>query len=105
MIRTQTIDLAILGARVVSDQLLAPSVATVQASPHDGANWSTAVLTLKRSNDGREFLSLASAVTLDAEGMTASIDCDFGYLAVEVTTAEGSTKHADISIWHAPRPS
>lgn len=64
---------------------------TVQAVPAGNA-WGTAVLTVKRSNDGANFVALESATTISAGGgMTAAFSVSgFAYLRVDVTTAEGS---------------
>lgn len=66
--------------------------ATVQAAP-DGAAWGTAVMTLKRSNDGKTFVALETPTTISAGGgMTSQFSvAGFAYLRVDVTTAEGSS--------------
>lgn len=65
---------------------------TVQAAA-TGYSWGTAVLTVKRSNDGTNFVALESATTIGAGGgMTAAFSVSgFAYLRVDVTTAEGSS--------------
>lgn len=64
--------------------------ATVQAVK-DSASWTTAVLTVKRSNDGVNFTGLESAKTIGpGGGMTSEFSvAGFAYMRVDVTTAEG----------------
>lgn len=66
------------------------SWSTVSVQGVFSATASTAVLTVKRSNDGANFVALESATTITpAAPMTTTIDCTgFGWLSVSVTTAD-----------------
>lgn len=79
--------------------------ATVHAEPFaDGTaapTWSTAVLTVKRGNSpAGPFYGLESAVTVtNSTRMSAAFDLrGFGFLAVEVTTAEGSDRFLNVYV-------
>lgn len=81
------------------------SYATVQIVPvpsgTGGATWSTAVVTVKRTNDlAATPQALESAVTVtSAAQMSPRIDVrGFGYLILELTTAEGSALKGDVYI-------
>lgn len=73
--------------------------ATVQAVKKS-AVWGTAVLTVKRSNDGKTFHALESAVTLGpGDAMSAAFSvAGFAFLRVDVTTAEGSAEYIDVTV-------
>lgn len=73
------------------------TVGTVQATARLGGTWGTAVITLKRSNDGRNWYALSSPQTIGpGSGMSDPVDLDFAFLSAEVTTAEGSALEADV---------
>lgn len=73
------------------------TVGTVQATVRDGGTWGTAVITLKRSNDGHNWFALSSPQTIGpGNGMSDPIDLDFAHLRAEVTTMEGSALEADV---------
>lgn len=74
------------------------SVVSVEAQAQIG--WSTAVLTVYRSNDGYNVFALESAVTLGpGSAQSATIDTSaFNYLIVKLTTVEGGAKYADITV-------
>lgn len=62
--------------------------------------WATAVLTLGRSNSGKNYRTLETPETLGpGSDMSSTIDCTgFGYLHVKCTTVEGSDKYADVFV-------
>lgn len=83
---------AVGGGRIVLD-CAGLNVATVQAEQEGASAWSTAVLTVYRTNrkDDGSFFALQSATTLTAEGITDGLDVSaFRYLVVAVTTAQAS---------------
>lgn len=70
---------------------------SVQANSLSSAAWGTAVITLKRSNDGRTWYALSSPQTLGpGAAMSDTIDLDFAWLSAEVTTAEGADEYAEL---------
>ena len=76
------------GQRVVFDvgHLVHGSVQCICSS------WSGGVITLKRSNDGKNWHALEFAETISANGMTKTLDLlAFRYLAVECTSAGGTS--------------
>lgn len=70
---------------------------TIQVQSEGYTAWTSAVVEVKRSNDGVRFYSYPTAVTLSADGMTASLDVSgWAWVALVVTTANGAalTLHA-----------
>ena len=91
------------GRRVVFP-LTGLTLASVQAddATGDGTGWSTAVLTVRLGNcpEGPFYAVPAGGVTLTtASRLTNIIDVSgYGYLAVDVTTAEGSARFVKITL-------
>lgn len=83
------------------------NAATVQLSLLSAVTPSTFVVTLKRSNDGENWAALESAQTIAFGGFASArtvisnkIDCSgVGWIAAEVTTAEGSALIGRITMY------
>ena len=76
------------------------TLATVQAYPLTAA-WGTAVLTVYRANDrDGPWEALSARITLGpGASMSAAIDCSaFAFLAVGISTAEGSASDEFVTI-------
>lgn len=73
--------------------------ATVFVQAVAETTWSTAILTLERSIDGRFWSALETAETMGTGSATSStIDCTgFAYLRARLSTLEGSQKFAAIT--------
>lgn len=67
------------------------AVGTIQAVAGSGS-WSSAVLTIERSNDGDNWAAMdPTAVTLTAAGMTSAIDLSgIAWLRVRTSTVNGA---------------
>jgi len=76
------------------------AVGSVQAyGPVGGSSWGTAVLTIRRSNDGKNPVALETATTFSASGMTNSIDfTSFKFLHVCLTTNEGAAGFCELTV-------
>lgn len=70
--------------------------ATIQLINPDGVTWSSAVLTVRRSLDGKNPVARVPAVTISAVGMTEVDVADDMWLHVDVTTAESAS--GDVTI-------
>jgi hypothetical protein len=69
------------------------TIGSFHVEPQDATAWGTAVLEVVRTNWPLSgvFNSMPSAVTLTAQGMTASLDvAPFAFVGLRVTTVEGS---------------
>ena len=76
------------------------AMVSVQAVGPTGGTWGTAVLTNRRSNDGKNPVALETASTITAGGgMSLAQDCT-GYLFFHVclTTNEGAAGSAEIIV-------
>ena len=74
---------------------------TVSINAAASGTWSTAVVTLERSNNGRTWAALSPAATITGAGWTAVDTTGIAYLKASVTTAEGSSSNAVLSPSHA----
>jgi len=80
----------------------AVAVQSEEASIDDSGTYATAVLTLKKSLDRRDYRNLATTTTIAAGGGVANYDKSrevIPRLKVEVTTPEGATGYARITAW------
>lgn len=75
------------------------SWATVQLDDGSGT-WATSAVTVKRSNDGVNFVALSTPVSFTTTpGMSPAIDVrGIGFLCVETTTAEGSAATTNATV-------
>lgn len=73
---------------------------TVQAALTGTGTWGTAVLTIGRSNNGKQYQPLVVPQQIGpGGGMTEAIDCaSFAFLHVKLTTEEGSAAFADLTV-------
>jgi hypothetical protein len=62
---------------------------TIQASLEHGTSWGSGVLTVERSNNGVDFVALATATTISGDSIT-TLTPDTAYMRVVVSTAGSS---------------
>lgn len=71
--------------------------ATVQITNPDSVTWSSAVVTLKGSLDGKTPVVFSPSVTFSATGIKTVDVADYAFLHIEVTTAESAS--SDVSVY------
>lgn len=72
--------------------------ATIQLTNPGSVTWSSAVLTVRRSLDGKNPVARSPAVTISAVGMTVVDVADDLYLHIDVTTAEAASGDVTIDV-------
>ena len=93
---TQVLDLNVDGAAVYF--LTRGVVAFTAQGELVSGTWATAVVTLERSNDKRNWYGLESAVSWTGEDMTDQTDACFEWFRARVSTVEGGAGVIEVTV-------
>lgn len=92
-----SLELDKVGSRLGPVDVGGANVCTIQATVTDGA-WGSGVLTVERSNDGEEWVAMATPLTISSDGISTTTPTT-KYMRVRVSTAGSANDKVRVSLY------